>query len=410
MDVPARSLGAYAPAAGQEAVEAARAAALPLRGMRVLHVSVAGDGGPVPELMQSLLPLVADAGLDVEWRVMFGPPELHRVAAALADGLQGAETDVSDSDWSAYMEACASALGSLDGEYDAVMLHDPGALGAAPAAPGPAVWRCHLDASAPDPPAWKRVRDLASRCAARAFADGSFVPDGLDGVHVTAPGIDPLSPRNLDLAPRLAGRVQRQLGLDTRRPLVFQAMRFDRWKDPHLTTEAFALAKAERPELQLVLAGALDSGDGDGWRAVKEITDYAAGEDDLHVLTSYSGLGNLELGALQQMARVALRLSLREGFGLAASEAMWKGTPVVGGGGGVPLQVRDGVDGYLTSTAEDAAGRMVELLADPGLAIEMGDAARERVRERFLITRALADELALLAAVGAGPGDTLEPR
>jgi trehalose synthase len=177
-------------------------------------------------------------------------------------------------------------------------------------------------------------------------------------------------------------------------------MRFDRWKDPHATIEAFGLAREELPSLQLVLAGALEDADADGWRVLREISDYAKGSDDVLLLTSYEGVGGLELGALQFIARVALQRSIREGFGLAASEALWKGTPVVGGtDGGLPLQVRHGVDGYLTDDVADAAARVVELVRDPGLAIEMGEAGRERVRERFLVTRVLEDELALMATL-----------
>jgi trehalose synthase len=183
-------------------------------------------------------------------------------------------------------------------------------------------------------------------------------------------------------------------------------MRMDRWKDPHATLEAFALAREELPQLQLVLGGALEP---EAWPAMKEVSDYAAGQEDVLMLTSYAGLGSLELGALQRLARIALMRALREGYGLAASEAMWKATPVIGGrDGGVPLQVRDGVDGYLTGTVEETAERIVELVRDPGLAIEMGQAGREHVRERFLVTRALEDELRMLEAVLTGPTATLE--
>jgi trehalose synthase len=177
-------------------------------------------------------------------------------------------------------------------------------------------------------------------------------------------------------------------------------MRVDRWKDPHATIEALALVREELPELQLVLAGAIDDADAGGWSVLREISDYAEGNDDVLLLTSYEGVGGLELGGLQLLARVALQRSLREGFGLGASEAMWKGTPVVGGtGGGLPLQVRDGVDGYLTDEVPETAQRIVELVRDPGLAIEMGESGRERVRERFLVTRVLEDELKLVATV-----------
>jgi trehalose synthase len=393
VDLAPRPLGDYAPACGAEALERLRAAAGPVSGARVLHLSVAGAGsGRVPELLQASLPLARDLGIEVEWQVLFGGPELTGVAAALQDGLQGAETAIEDTAFEAYVEACSI---SPDG-HDAVVIHDPAGVGAASAVGGAVVWSCHLDCSQPDPPAWERAAPLVNECEAAWAPDESFAPPGLT-VSPLPPGIDPLSPRNLDLAPRLAGRVLRQLGVDLTRPFVCQLMRMDRWKDPHATLEAFALAREELGELQLVLASALDE---DAWPAVKEVTDYAEGQEGLLVLTSYSGVGNLELGALQRLARLCLLRALREGFGLAAAEALWKATPVVGGpDGGVPLQVRDGVDGYITQTPEQTAARMVELVRDPGLAIEMGQAGREHVRERFLVTRALEDELRLLGTV-----------
>ena len=393
VDLAPRPLGDYAPACGAEALERLRAAAAPVSGARVLHLSVAGAGaGRVPELLQSALSLALDLGVDADWRVLFGGPELTDVAAALEDGLQGAETAIADAAFEAYVAACAVPV---DG-YDAVVVHDPAGVGALPAQSAPAVWSLHADCSRPDAPTWERAAQLAAGSAAVWAPAGSFAPPGVEADSL-APGIDPLGPRNLDLAPRLAGRVLRQLGVDLTQPFVCQLMRMDRWKDPHSTLEAFSLAREELPGLQLVLAGALDP---EAWPALKEVSDYAGDQEGVLVLTSYSGVGNPELGALQRVARVSLMRALREGFGLAASEAMWKGTPVVGGReGGLPLQVRDGVDGYLTDTPDQTAERIVELVRDPGLAIEMGRAGRERVRERFLVTRALEDELRLLGTV-----------
>ena len=410
MAVPRGSLGEHAPACGAEAIERIRAAAEPLRGARVAHVSPAGAGGRVPELLTAMLPLAVDVGLHVGWHVLFWDRELQPVGRAFHDGLQGAEVATGDADWDGWLEACAEAAEGMDGGYDAVVLHDPGTLALARHAGGRAVWRCHVDASSPDPVALERARPLAEPCSALVYPHRSFAPEGVGGAPLleAPPGIDPLSPRNLELAPRLAGRVVRPLGVDLERPFVCQAMRFDRWKDPHATVESFAKVREERPDLQLVLAGALDSGDPEGWRVVKEISDYAEGQPDVHVLTSYEGVGNLELGALQRLARVALQRSVHEGFGLGASEAMWKATPVVGGAdGGVPLQLRDGVDGYLAGDVDEAATRVLELLRDPGLAIDMGLAGRERVRERFLVTRALEDELGMLRSVLQGDGATV---
>ena len=394
MEVGVRRVGDHAPACGARAIERIAVAAAPLAGKRVLHVSVAGSGGSVPALLGSLLPLAADVGIEPAWRVLFGP-EVAGVAAQLREGLQGAETTISEADWRAYLDACASAAADI--EHDLVVLHDPGTLGLAPALAGKrVVWRCHVDASRPDPPAWERARAAAQECEV-VVPNATLAPPGAEPVAVIAPGIDPLTPRNAELPPLLAGRALRRLGLDLDRPSVSQVMRLDGWKDPHTALEAFARVREGLPQLQLVLACELGE---EGFPALKEITDYADSQDDLHLLTSYSGLGDLEIGALNQLSRVAIRSSLREGFGLAASEAMWRGTPVVGGReGGTPLQVRDGVDGYLAEGAEEVAARVAELVSDPGLAIEMGRAGRGRVRERFLITRVLEDELRLLASL-----------
>ncbi|HEV2723596.1 MAG TPA: glycosyltransferase [Thermoleophilaceae bacterium] len=403
-EVGARPLDELGPACGAEALERIEAAASRVRGQRVLHVSAAGDGGGVPELLGALLPLAASTGLEVEWRVLFGDLGLRELSAALHTGMQGAESAITDASWERYLDACGAAAGALDGgSYDAVFLHDPATLGLVQALGSQRVlWRCHVDASRPDGPAWERLFPLAEGCEAVILPARSFAPPGPKDqpVPAIAPGIDPVGPRNAELSPHMAGRLLRRLGADLDRPICSQLMRLDRWKDPHKALEAFAIAREELAGLQFVIACELE-GSGDGWAAVKEISDYAAGQDGLHLLTSYAGnLGDLELDALNQLSRVAIRLSLREGFGLASSEALWRNTPVVGNrDGGTPLQVRDGIDGYLADDAAETAERIVELVRDPGLAIEMGRAGHERVRERFLITRVLEDELTLLASL-----------
>jgi trehalose synthase len=192
--------------------------------------------------------------------------------------------------------------------------------------------------------------------------------------------------------------VVRPLGVDLDRPFVLQVVELDRWDDPHTAIEAFRLAKLVEPELQLVLAGLLDPAATEDWQAAKEVSDFAAGERDAVLVTSYEGVGSLEVGALQRLARVVLELSLREGFDLAPCDALWKRTPVIGETGSpLRLTVRDGVDGFLVEGVEQLAGRAIELVRDPGLAAEMGRAGRERVRERFLVTAALERELRALA-------------
>ena len=393
MAVAPRAPGDYAPSAGVRAVEAVQDAAAPLRGARVLHVSVAGAEGRVPELLGGMLPLAAGAGVEVDWRVLFGSPELRATAAQLMSGLRGGESGIEGPGWSAYLEACAQTAGSLGDGYDAVVLHDA-AIGLAHGIEAPVAWRIHEDVSEAEPEALARASELAEGTAAVLVPHDSFAPPGLE-TTVAAPGIDPLDPRNLELESRLPGRVVRPLGIDLDRPFCLQVLELDRWDDPHAAIDAFRLAKAEEPDLQLVLAAVLDRAATESWQAAKEISDYAQGTDDVHLLTSYEGLGSLELGALLLLARAVIERSLREGFELSPFEALWKRTPVVGG---VPLAIRDGVDGFLAPDAEQAAARLVELVRDPGLAVEMGRAGRERVREEFLVTAALTRELRALGA------------
>jgi trehalose synthase len=435
MAVAPRAPGEYAPAAGGRAVEALHDAAEPLRGARVLHVSVAGAEGRVPELLGGMLPLAAGAGVQVEWRVLFGSPELRATAAALQSGLRGGESGIDDAAWDDYLDACERTARSLSDHYDAVVLHDaalalaPGLAGGGGAGradggvAGPvALWRLHEDASRAEPDALARVLDLAQGCssvlvphdtfapgagagAAPGFGAGAApagsataLPDGR--LHVAPPGIDPLDPRNLQLEPRLPGRVVRPLGVDLERPFCLQILELDRWDDPHATIDAFRLAKQEEPELQLVLAALLDRAATESWQAAKEISDYAEGTEGVHLLTTYEGLGSLEVGALLLLARAAIDGSLRHGFDLAPFEALWKRTPVVGG---QPVAIRDGVDGFLAPDPEVTAARVVELVRDPGLAIEMGRAGRERVRDQFLVTAALERELRAVASSLATP-------
>jgi trehalose synthase len=424
MAVAPRAPGEYAPAAGGRAVEALHDAAEPLQGVRVLHVSVAGAEGRVPELLGGMLPLAAGAGVEVEWRVLFGSPELRATAAALQSGLRGGESGIEDAAWEEYLDACEQTARSLSDDYDAIVLHDAALglaarLGAAMASdattggaapreglPGNAgaavVWRLHEDASQAEPDAVARAVALAERCSSVLVPHESFLPGNgappaaLAGerLHVAPPGIDPLDARNLQLEPRLPGRVVRPLGVDLERPFCLQVLELDRWDDPHAAIDAFRLAKEEEPDLQLVLAALLDRAATESWQAAKEISDYGEDTAGVLLLTTYEGLGSLEVGALLLLARAVIERSLREGFELAPFEALWKRTPVVGG---LPLAIRDGVDGFLAPDTEDAAAHIVELVRDPGLAVEMGRAGRERVREHFLVTSALERELRALA-------------
>jgi trehalose synthase len=342
----------------------------------------------------------------VEWRVLYGAAPFGDVARDLYDGLQGAETAIAPSTWSEYLEGVTAATGSLRQDCDVLVLHDPATLAllAQDDGEGRAIWRCHVDASEPEPATWDRLLPLLEDCDWGVFAHDGFWPPNLGGdVRAIAPAIDPLGPKNMDMPLRLAGHVLRSLGIDLTRPLVCNVSRFDRWKDPHGVIDAFAQVKKTVLDLQLVVVGALPGEGPQDFRIAREVSDYAAGMDDVRVLTSYTGVGEVEVGALQRVSRVSLQRSLREGFGLAAAESLWKRTPVVAiDGGALNRQIEHGASGYLVEDTFAMAERLEQLVQDPGLAIELGSAGRRRVQERFLMTRLLEDELQLLADANLG--------
>jgi len=219
----------------------------------------------------------------------------------------------------------------------------------------------------------------------------------LDGIRIVPPAIDPLSPKNMALSPEDASFVCDQFGIDVERPLICQVSRFDPWKDPIGVIEAYRIARAEIPGAQLLLAGSMATDDPEGFRVWEEVEAARAGDPDIHLLSNLHQVGAVQINAFQRIADVVVQKSLREGFGLTVSEALWKGRPVIGGrAGGITLQIRDGVDGYLVDDVATCARRIVDLLGDPGGADRMGEIGREHVRANFLATRELTDWLALM--------------
>jgi trehalose synthase len=273
-------------------------------------------------------------------------------------------------------------------------LQDSGSL----CAGGKWVWRCHIDLTEAQVQTWDLVRPFVSRFDGAIFTAREYAKDDLIGPKrfIVPPAIDPLSPKNADLPDEACRTILERYGIDHSRPFVAQISRFDPWKDPLGVIEAYRLVKARGfPQLQLVLVASMAHDDPEGWDWY-ERTVRKAGEDfDIHILSNLNGVGNVEVNAFQR-ADVVIQKSVREGFGLVVSEALWKGRPVVAGRvGGIPLQLMDGETGYLVSTTEECADRVAALLDDTELAGAMGGAGREFVRQRFLITRYLRDYLAV---------------
>lgn len=400
-----RSLADYTHIAGRGLIEEIRTLAEPLAGKKVLHISATAFGGGVSEILYTLVPLMRDAGLDAHWQVIIGREEFFNVTKLMHNSLQGADQTISDEQWEVFEAYNAMNAQSLEGDWDAIIVHDPQPAGLRANDPEKArrwIWRCHIDLSAPNPETLERMLPLIRGYDASVWHLEQYVPAALDGgvVRTYPPAIDPLSPKNMALSPEDAAYVCDQFGIDTERPLICQVSRFDPWKDPIGVIDAYRLITEEVPEAQLALVGSMATDDPEGWEFFHETFRHADGDPDIKILNNLNNVGAIEVNAFQSQSDVVIQKSIREGFGLTVTEAQWKVRPVIAGDvGGIPLQIDDGESGYLVSSPEQAAQRTVEVLRDPELAKRIGRAGKERARERFLTPRLLRDWLQLFGDI-----------
>ena len=408
-----KQLSDYAGVVGIEVVERIMRLAEPLRGLRVLHLNATAYGGGVAELLATHVPLLRSVGVDADWQVMQGSDQFFGVTKSVHNALQGADLDWTPPMQKIYLEKVLDNSLLFDGHYDVVVVHDP-----QPAAIlsflrdrlGPQVsgtrwvWRCHIDLTNANPKVWEFFRPFVEQYDASVWTMAQFVPASLEMARVLQlpPCIDPLSVKNLELAMPFCQELTQQYGVDVRRPIVCQVSRFDPWKDPVGVIEAFRIVREKIPDAQLVLAGSMATDDPEGFRVWEATEQARAGDRDIFLLSNLHQVGSVQINAFQRVANVVVQKSLREGFGLTVSEALWKGRPVVGGrAGGIKLQIRDGYDGYLVDSIDECARRVIDLLADPVGADALGAQGREHVRDNFLSTRELEDWLRLFGTLRA---------
>jgi trehalose synthase len=402
-----KELDDYAEVVGAETVERIRDLARPLAGKRVLHLNATAYGGGVAELLATHVPLLRSVGLDAEWQVMHGSDEFFAVTKQVHNGLQGAEIEWTPAMQKIYLEKVLDNSLLIDQEFDYVVVHDPQPAALLHfmrdhpqlAANGTKwIWRCHIDLTAANPKVWEFYRPFVELYHASVWTMPQFVPDSLTMERVVhaPPCIDPLSVKNLDLPMPFCLEIAKQYGIDPKRPIVCQVSRYDPWKDPIGVIEAFRTVRSQVQDAQLLLAGSMATDDPEGFKVWEDTETARAGDRDIHLLSNLHQVGAVQINAFQRIASVMVQKSLREGFGLTVSEALWKGRPVVGGrAGGITLQIREGFDGFLVDSVEECASRVIDLLADPVGADAMGSQGREHVRKNFLSTRELEDWLRL---------------
>jgi len=381
-----------------------------LKGARVVHINATAFGGGVAEMLQSLVPLMCEVGLDAEWQVIAGDDEFFTVTKAFHNGLQGMDgplTDGMKETWERYNRTNAE---NFEGQYDFIVVHDPQPAGLlhfhGDSAGRHWIWRSHIDTSHPNPSYWEFMVPFLAGYEAGVFSMKEYAGEGIafPELAIIHPSIDPLSRKNRPMSRKRARRICRGLGVDTDRPVIAQVSRFDPWKDPLGVVDAYRIVKRNIPEVQLVLMASMANDDPEGWAYLQRTQQHAGDDSDIHLL-SFQSNNDLEVNALQTYCDVAMQKSVREGFGLVVTEALWKGQAVVGGAvGGIPLQIIDGQTGFLVHDVEECAEKVLYLLQNRDEAEMMGANAKEHVRRNFLLPRHLRDYLQLFNRLSSTTG------
>ena len=378
-----------------------------LRGKRVLHVSATSFGGGVAEILYTMVPLMRDVGLDAEWDIMFGSEPFFNVTKSFHNALQGAEYELTVEDraiFEEYNRMSAEAMQKADEEWDIVLVHDPQPAllkhftgGLSPETKW--IWRCHPDLSTPNREVSDYLVPHIADYGAQVYTMREYTPPDvhLPGLTLIPPAIDPLSPKNMALSVDDARYIVNQFGVDVQKPFMVQVSRFDPWKDPLGVIDAYRMVKEQVPEVQLVLIGSMAHDDPEGWDYWYKTVNYADGDRDIFLFSNLTNVGAIEVNAFQSIADVVIQKSIREGFGLVISEALWKARPLVAARvGGIPMQV-DGGGGILIDTIPEAADACTKILKDPEFARQIGRLGKEHVRDNYLSPRELRDHLLLFA-------------
>jgi trehalose synthase len=402
VNVGHKSLADYATLASRGLMDEIRRLAEPLRGARVLELSATAFGGGVAEIQYTLVPLMQDAGLEVEWRIIRAADEFFAVTKTIHNALQGNPQGLTEEQRACFVRFQELNARELDADaYDFVVVHDPQPVGIVDYLGGGAakwVWRGHIDFSSPNDEVLDFLLPSIRRYDAAIFHLASYVPhtSGLPPCVIWPPAIDPLAPKNMALSAEDAAYIVDQFGIDIGRPLLTQVSRFDPWKDPLGVIDAYRLVKQEQAGVQLALVGSMAHDDPEGWEYWNQTVAYADGDPDIFILSNLNNVGSVEVNAFQVHSAAVIQKSIKEGFGLTVSEGLWKARPTVAGRvGGIVTQIDDGRTGWLVDSSEGCAVACLEVLADPAGARERALAGKEHVRRRFLTPRLLRDRLAL---------------
>lgn len=380
-------------------LRAIRALAGRLAGKKMVHVNSTAEGGGVAELLQRIVPLLKSIGLDVRWEVMKGTRPFFEVTKSIHNSLQGKGVHITRQMWDEYESVNRKNAEAIDMDADCAVIHDPQpALFIEHKKRGTWLWRCHIDISMPDRVTWYFLKNIVEKFDGSIFSVSNFAQAVPMPQFMMQPSIDPLSEKNIELSEEEIRRTFEKFNVPMDKPILLQVSRFDPFKDPLGVIDSFRLVRKYH-DCRLVLAGGTATDDPEGERVLNEVMEKAGQDPDIHILL-VPPFSDRDINALQRGAAIVLQKSTKEGFGLVVAESLWKKKPVIGGdAGGIPLQILEGVTGYLIHSVEGAAYRIRQLLENPEQAKRMGEAAREHVRRNFLITTNIRNYLSIWLAL-----------
>jgi trehalose synthase len=388
----------YEPFIGAESVDRILVKAERLRDVHVVNVNSTHYGGGVAEILSSITLLMNSAGIHCGWRVIQGRPDFFSITKKMHNALQGADINLSEMKKRIYEEVVYENAVRMHLNHDVVVVHDPQPLPLIRffRKKCPWIWRCHVDLSNPNGELWRYLSTFIERYDAVVVSLPEYAQPLTVPQRFIMPAINPFSGTNREMTQEEIKERLDHYDIPMDLPLIVQVSRFDRWKDPQGVIDAFRVASREIPAT-LVLVGNVATDDPEGQEIFESLC--RCGSDRIIVLSCQD---TALVNALQRRAAVVLQKSVREGFGLTVTEAMWKGTPVIGGNvGGIRHQITDGINGFLVDTVEQAAERIIQVLKDPKLHDKLGRAAQETVRERFLLTRLFEEQLDLIGSFEA---------
>lgn len=388
----------YIPIVGQSIIDDLRLLAKRLEGKVVQHINSTAVGGGVAEILTRAVPLLNELGLNTKWDVIKGGEQFFEVTKKFHNALHGRIEEISQRDFDIFMEASAENIKGVDTYGDIVFVHDPQPIALInKRAENKWLWRCHIDVSNPNQKVWKFLMDFIVKYDSAVFSAPSFSRRLPIRQFLISPSIDPLSDKNKELPQELVDSVLRKYEIKKDKPIITQISRFDRLKDPVGVIQAYLQVK-KYIDCQLILAGGSASDDPEGMQVLAEVKEKSRQDKDIHILLLPQN--DIEVNALQRGSDVIIQKSIREGFGLTVSEALWKSKPVVASNvGGIPLQIKHKYSGLLCHSIDGAAFAIKQLLNSPAYARKLGENGRENIRNNFLLTRHLKEYMLLFLSL-----------